>query len=129
ARATRTRSASARTAATRAPPTAAAAAGRPGTERRQERTTMRRCYRLAVALFTLTALPAAEKTPYDPVEQYAERQVEGWRVLVNKRLLQEESRELCDRTLKLLGDHLYRVARVVPAGPLARLRKVPIWVE
>jgi hypothetical protein len=90
---------------------------------------MHRQRRAAVALCALLLLPAAEKPTYDPVEQYAERQVEGWRVLVNKRLLQDENRELCDRTLKLLGDHLYRITRVVPAGPLARLRKIPIWVE
>jgi hypothetical protein len=85
--------------------------------------------RPAIAVFVLATLPAAEKAPYDPVEQYAERHVEGWRVLVNKRLLDKENRELCDRTLKLLSDHLYRIARVVPEGPLARLRKIPIWVE
>ena len=90
---------------------------------------MHRRYRLVIALVILAALPAAEKQPYDPVEQYAERQVEGWRVLVNKRLFAEENQGLCDRTLKLLGDHLYRITRVVPEGPLARLRKVPIWVE
>jgi hypothetical protein len=85
------------------------------------------------ALFALLLLPAAalvaEGPPYDPVERYAERQVEGWRVLVNKRLLDKDNQELCDRTLKLLGDHLYRITRVVPEGPLARLRKIPIWVE
>ena len=90
---------------------------------------MHRPRRAAVALCALLLLPAAEKPPYDPIEQYTERTVEGWRVLVNKRLLQDENRELCDRTLKLLGDHLYRITRVVPAGPLARLRKIPIWVE
>ena len=89
--------------------------------------------RRACAAFALlllpAAAPAAEKPPYDAIGQYAERRVEGWRVLVNKRLLAEENRELSDRTLKLLGDHLYRITRVVPAGPLARLRKIPIWVE
>ncbi len=90
---------------------------------------MRCCRRAALALLALTTLPAADKPPYDPVEQYAGRQVEGWRVLINKRLLQPENRELCDRTLKLLGDHLYRITRVVPEGPLTKLRKIPIWVE
>ena len=83
----------------------------------------------AFALLALTLLPGADKAPYDPIEQYAERQVEGWRVLVNKSLLRPENKDLCDRTLKLLGDHLYRITRVVPEGPLARLRKIPIWVE
>src|SRR5262249_32416409 len=71
--------------------------------------------------------PAAEadKPPYDPTSDYPEQRVEGWSVRVNQQL----DGELRDQTLKLLGDHLYRITRVVPEGPLARLRKVPIWVE
>ena len=67
--------------------------------------------------------------PWDPVTAYHERQVEGWRVLVNQKLDCDEQRKFFDDTLKLLGDHLYRVSRVVPAEALAKLRQVPIWVE
>ena len=67
--------------------------------------------------------------PYDPVEDYIEHRVEGWKVLVNKRLECEEQKELCNQTIKLLGDHLFRVSRVVPEVALAKLRMVPIWVE
>ncbi len=66
---------------------------------------------------------------YDPVDQYVERPVEGWKVLVNKRLLGKENRDLGERTLRLLDDHLYRITRVVPPEAVARLRKVTIWVE
>jgi hypothetical protein len=72
---------------------------------------------------------AAEKPAYDPIEHYKERRIEGWKVLVHRDLLTKEHRELGDETLKLLGDHLYRITRAVPAAALARLRKVPIWVE
>jgi hypothetical protein len=48
---------------------------------------------------------------------------------VNKRLLEKEQRALGEQTLKLLGDHLYRISRVVPDKALGRLRKIPIWVE
>ena len=76
------------------------------------------------------AATAADKAgPYDPIERYAEQRVEGWKVLVNKELLARENEALRDQTLKLLGDHLYRITRVVPAEALARLRKIPIWVE
>jgi hypothetical protein len=55
--------------------------------------------------------------------------VEGWRVLVNKRRLAPGQRELCGQTLKQLGVQLYNITRVVPAEALAKLRKVPTWVE
>ena len=40
-------------------------------------TAMHRPRRAAVALCALLLLPAAEKPPYDPVEQYAERRPGG----------------------------------------------------
>jgi hypothetical protein len=73
--------------------------------------------------------PAPDKAPaFDPTADYEVRHVEGWEVLVNRRLGKGE-RELCDRTLRLLEDHLYRIARALPASALARLRRIPIWVE
>jgi hypothetical protein len=88
---------------------------------------------LLLAGFALAAdrpNPAAEeKGPWDPTSDYTPRSIEGWRVLVNKRLLTKEHEELHAQTMKLLEDHLYRITRVVPAGPLAKLRKIPIWVE
>ncbi|MCX6901355.1 MAG: hypothetical protein NT105_21970 [Verrucomicrobia bacterium] len=92
---------------------------------------------LAVLVLTSLSAPAQSvppKTPpssepWDTVSAYHERQIEGWRVLVNQKLDCDKQRKLCDETLKLLGDHLYRVSRVVPAEALAKLRRVPIWVE
>ena len=66
---------------------------------------------------------------FDPTSAYVKKRIEDWNVLVNKRLLEKEHKELCEKTLKLLGDHLFRISRVVPAKALAKLRKVPIWVE
>ena len=73
--------------------------------------------------------PSKQEPRYDPTDNYVGQQIEGWRVLVNKRLLDREQQELCEKTLRLLGDHLYRVTRVVPADALKKLRDVPIWVE
>jgi hypothetical protein len=95
---------------------------------------------LLLATFTLWAelghplsradRPAKSKEPLnDPIEQYAKRRLEGWDVLVNKRLLEKAQQELGEQTLKVLGEHLFRISRVVPAAALARLRKIPIWVE
>lgn len=73
--------------------------------------------------------PAKEKPPYDPVEAYEKRRIEGWEILVNKQLLATEHDELREQTLKVLGEHLFRVTRVVPAPALEKLRKIPFWVE
>jgi len=65
---------------------------------------------------------------YEPTSNYEIKDVEGWKVYVHKQLLTEK-KALGDDTLKLLGLHLYHVSRMVPQGALAKLRKVPIWVE
>jgi hypothetical protein len=75
------------------------------------------------------APPKSKEPLYDPVEQYVKRRLEGWDVLVNKRLLERPNQELGEQTLKVLGEHLFRITRVVPAEALARLRKIPIWVD
>ena len=91
---------------------------------------------MAVFLLLPSGVPAQSIPPkpppsesWDPITAYHERPIEGWRVLVNQKLDCDEQRALCDETLKLLGDHLYRISRVVPAGALEKLRAIPIWVE
>lgn len=59
----------------------------------------------------------------------AVRQIEGWTVHVDKRLLADEHRELGDRTLRLLGCRLYEISLALPADKLQRLRQVPIYVD
>jgi len=84
---------------------------------------------LLVSRFVEGALAVEAQPLSDPVENYREQKIEGWRVRVNQRLLAGEQKELADATLKVLGEHLFRITRVIPAGPLARLREIPIWVE
>jgi hypothetical protein len=88
-----------------------------------------------VVLFVLLLLAPSARTadpkppPWDPIERYEERKIEGFRVLVHKSLLARAQKDLCDATLKELGHQLYEITRVVPAEALTKLRKVPIWVE
>jgi len=87
---------------------------------------------LIVAAFggVVSSLPAEEpRQTYDPTEQYEPRRLEGWKLLINKRLLADEQRDLRDRTLRVLGDQLFQITRVVPADALGKLRKITIWVE
>ena len=62
---------------------------------------------------------------YDPVE----RQIEGWTIDVDPRLLNEENRELGEKAMKALANHLQRITYIVPEKQLAQLRTMRIWLE
>jgi hypothetical protein len=85
--------------------------------------------KLMVPWFCLAlALSArAQTNSFDPESAYAPRQIEGWRVLVNQKLLADTN--LCDRVIKVLSMHLFQITRVVPEPALAKIRQIPIWVE
>jgi hypothetical protein len=85
--------------------------------------------RLIFALWCMALVfsASAETNSFDPESAYMPRQIEGWRVLVNQKLLAETN--LCDRTIKVLSMHLFQITRVVPASALAKLQQIPIWVE
>jgi len=80
-----------------------------------------------ILFVALTFGASAQTKSFDPESAYAPRQIEGWRVLVNQKLLAEPN--LCDRTIKVLSAQLYQITRVVPAPALAKIRRIPIWVE
>lgn len=52
--------------------------------------------------------------------------IEGWRVLVNERLLAEE-KAATEKALKLLRGQLQEIVRVVPPPAVAKLREVTLW--
>jgi len=78
---------------------------------------------------------APEKTPgsgeksngvrFDPVV----RDIEGWKVYVEPALLDGEHREEGAKALAMLANHLQRIKILVPAGPLAKLQQLEIWIE
>jgi hypothetical protein len=65
---------------------------------------------------------------FKPTYTYTPLEIEGWKILVSETLT-EDHPELSENTLRLLRNHLYRIQCVLPAEPLAKLRKVKIWVE
>jgi hypothetical protein len=69
--------------------------------------------------------PPAE---FDPTTAYEVQQVEGWRVLVHKRLIEERA-DTAAAVLEQLAYQLHLITRVVSAGPVAELKKIPIWIE
>jgi len=80
------------------------------------------------ALLALSACAAPDVTTQPiPSSQYDTQVLEGWTVRVNRILLRQQA-ELGAEALRVLGEKLHDITRVVPAGPLAQLRKVPLWL-
>jgi hypothetical protein len=67
----------------------------------------------------------AEAVRFDPVVQ----QIEGWAVYVDPQLLEGEYSEDGARALKMLANHLQRIAILLPQEQLARMQKLEIWIE
>ncbi len=68
------------------------------------------------------------RAAYVPTSAYVERQVEGWTVRVNRRLIDGDNAALGRRALELLGEKLAEVRRAVPTPAVKRLQAVPIWL-
>ncbi|MCH8923193.1 MAG: hypothetical protein IIA67_08620 [Planctomycetes bacterium] len=68
-----------------------------------------------------------EETPgfYDPVE----KQIAGWTVAIDPQLLTETNRQVRDRALEALANHLQRIRYILPPDRLAQLQKLRIWLE
>lgn len=83
-----------------------------------------------LALLLAVPLPAGEpaRPKYEPTSNYTLRNIEGWHVYINHRLL-EDRKELGEKTLRLLRVKLYDVNREVADETLVRLHKIPIWLE
>lgn len=64
-----------------------------------------------------------------PAPTYQIQTLEGWTVRIDARLLAAENKPLTDKALVLLAAQLKEVVRIVPAGPVAQLRKVKLWLS
>ena len=81
---------------------------------------------LALSLFDLTVF-AAEKPPLPTA--HTTRDIEGWTVRVDDRLLKGEGAALGERALKLLNARLVAITIVVPEKALAKLRAITIELD
>src|SRR4051812_18439005 len=70
---------------------------------------------------------AAEKTPLPTA--HTTRNIEGWTVRVDDRLLHGDGEEVGERALKLLTARLVAITIVVPKKPLAKLRAINIELD
>ena len=62
---------------------------------------------------------------YDPVE----KQLEGWTIAVDPRLLSGPHKQIGDQAFAALANHLQRVKYIVAKDRLAQLQKLRIWLE
>lgn len=80
----------------------------------------------AFALGTTAHAEDAKKIGWiEPVE----KNIEGWTVSVDPLLLSGEHAKEGEAALKMLANHLQRIAILVPEKPLANLRKLGIQIE
>ena len=86
------------------------------------------CFFLGLLFSAPSLAGEPAKAEYEPTSNYTPREVRGWTVHVNHRLL-EDQKELGDRTLELLEAKLYDITRMVPRPAVEKLRQVAIWVE
>lgn len=62
-------------------------------------------------------------------DSHTERNIEGWIVRVDDRLLSEPNAALGESGLKVLANRLCDVKAVVPPEKVKRLQQVPIWLD
>jgi dipeptidyl-peptidase-4 len=76
---------------------------------------------------SLRADPLMAKAPFVPTSQYVQREMLGWKLLINEELLAARG-EVGGKALALLESKLQEICEVVPAGALGALKRVPIWL-
>ncbi len=83
------------------------------------------CIVLLLAQRASAADTAEKPTFYDPVE----KQIEGWTVDVDPKLLLDENKQLADAAFKALANHLQRIEYILPEDRVSQLKKMRIWIE
>jgi hypothetical protein len=86
---------------------------------------------ILAAGWSLPAAPASAADKPEPPKPAAHtvREIEGWAVRVDNRLLEGPDAELGAAALKILGARLADIARLVAPDRLAKLRETPIWID
>ena len=70
---------------------------------------------------------AAEKTPLPTA--HTNRNIEGWNIRVDDRLLKGDGAEIGERALKLLGARLVAITTIMPEPALTKLRAITIQLD
>ncbi|MES2982353.1 MAG: metallopeptidase [Verrucomicrobiota bacterium] len=84
---------------------------------------------IAIAFSVITGLAAEPETKkigwFEPVV----KDIEGWKVSVDPKLLEGEHAKEGELALKMLANHLQRIIILMPEKQLADMQKIGIWLE
>jgi hypothetical protein len=87
--------------------------------------------KLSSVLLALLLVPSAnlysQDVEFDATSSYRARNVHGWTVYIQKRLLREK-RAAGARAYEIVTDQLSQLTRTIPAQQLKLLQQVPIWI-
>lgn len=81
-----------------------------------------------LSLTAVTSLVAAQAEEIHRIDHQI-REVEGWTVHVDPQLLEGEHAEMGAHALRILGERLHQIELRLPAEPVAKMRKVPIYLD
>lgn len=73
-----------------------------------------------------------DKTPPEKIGwiEPVQKNIEGWTIHVDPSLLKGgENEEEGEKALKMLANHLQRISILLPEEPLAKMKKMEIWLE
>ncbi len=84
---------------------------------------------LLIVLMVLPCSLAFSKDANDLPAQHTIRDVEGWTVRVDNRLLEGDHKDQGDRALKLLAARLIAIDVILPKASLEKLRKIVIQLD
>jgi hypothetical protein len=82
-----------------------------------------------IFLFLAFALIASAETKQIGWVEPVVRNIEGWTVSIDPKLLDGEYAEDGKLALKMLANHLQRIIILMPEKQLAELQKIGIWIE
>lgn len=80
------------------------------------------------ALVALASIPIASAGKIVRIDHEI-REIEGWKVHVDTSLLTGEHKASGDLALRILGERLHQIVLRLPAGPVARMKEVPIYLD
>lgn len=83
----------------------------------------------AVCMLTCTAFVLAGDAVDEKQKDLVQQEVEGWTIVIGPDLLVESRRSDREKTLTALANHLQRIKYIVPEDRVAKLVKLPIWIE
>jgi len=82
-----------------------------------------------LAMLVVPALMLAQDAPAPKFIEHEARDIEGWKVQVDVRLLKGPDAELGTQALRVLAYKLYEIQAIVPKDRLAKLQKVVIVLD